>query len=316
MKKFATSLQMNRSVEGFICGAIGVLSFSLTLPATRLAVASFDPVIVGLGRALVAACFAVPLLFLTKQKMPTRVQWQGLSVVVAGVIIGFPLLTARAMREVPVSHGAVFLGLIPLATAITGAIRSGERPSLTFWISSVLGSFAVLAYTLSAGGGHFSMADFALLAAVIMAALGYTEGAMLAKTLGSWQVICWALLMSVPVLIVPLSIAIYTHGLVATPTSWAGLMYVSLVSMFLGFFAWYHGLKVGGIARVSQLQLLQPFITQAVAAAFLGEYIRPEALLCATVVASFIFFSSRSRVRLSAAVQRDTQQSCEEATAK
>jgi len=315
MKKFVTDTQPNRKIEGMIYGAIGVLSFSLTLPATHLAVASFDPVIVGLGRALIAACFAIPLLLITKQKMPTRAQWQSLSIVVAGVIIGFPLLTAWAMRVVPVSHGAVFLGLIPLATAMMGSIRTGERPSLTFWISSALGSFAVLAYALSTGDGHFSAPDFALLASVLMAALGYTEGARLAKTLGSWQVICWALLMSVPVLIVPLGIAIYTHGLQATPASWAGLMYVSLISMFLGFFAWYHGLAVGGIARVSQLQLLQPFITQSAAAAFLGESIRPEALLCAMVVASFIFlsnrfFSSRREVQFS------TQQPCEDAAGK
>jgi len=310
MKNTATDTLPNRNVEGLVCGAIGVLGFSLTLPATHLAVASFDPVTVGLGRALIAACFAGPLLLITRQKRPKRAQWLSLSIVVAGVIIGFPLLTAWAMREVPVSHGAVFLGLIPLATAVAGSIRTGERPSLTFWMSSALGSFAVLAYTLSAGGGHFSATDFALLAAVAMAALGYTEGALLAKTLGSWQVICWALLMSVPVLIVPLGIAIYTHGLVATPASWAGLMYVSLVSMFLGFFAWYHGLAVGGIARVSQLQLLQPFITQGVAAAFLDEYIRPEALLCAVVVASFIVFSSRSRVRFA------TQQLCEDVAGK
>ena len=212
------------------------------------------------------------------------------------VIMGFPLLTAWAMRLVPASHGAVVLGLLPLATAIAGSIRAHERPSPAFWYASVFGSSAVVAYALSIGGGSFQLADLALLGAVILAALGYAEGARLARELGGWQVICWALLLSVPFLSGPVGFAIWQHGLAASLSSWVGFTYVSLISMFLAFFAWYHGLAVGGVARVSQLQLLQPFLTLGFAALFLGEHFGLGAVLSAAVVALSILVSRRSRV--------------------
>lgn len=269
--KSSPSPQTN-NFEGLAFGFIGVLGFSFTLPATRMAVISLDPLIVGLGRALIAACLAAPLLFITKQKKPTRTQWRSIAVVLVGVIIGFPLLTAWAMRLVPASHGAIFLGLLPLATAITGSIRAHERPSPIFWYASAVGSLSVIVYALITGGGNFHPADWALLGAVVLAALGYAEGARIAREIGGWQVICWALLLSVPLLTWPVGFAIATHGLNANATSWAGFAYVSLVSMFLAFFAWYHGLAVGGVAQVSQLQLLQPFLTLGFSAVFLGEH--------------------------------------------
>jgi drug/metabolite transporter (DMT)-like permease len=281
---------------GMAYGLLGVLGFSLTLPATRLAVASIDPLVVGLGRSLVAACLAAPVLFLTRQPKPAQVHLRGLALVILGVIIGFPVLSAWAMRIVPASHGAVVLGLLPLATALAGALRAHERPSLTFWCASAVGSFTVVGFALATGGGSFHPADLALLGAVALAALGYAEGGRLARELGGWQVICWALVFAAPLLVIPVAFRIWQHGLAATPSAWGGFAYVSVVSMFLGFFAWFHGLAVGGVARVSQLQLLQPFFTLAAAAMFLGERFGFGAIICAVMVALSIFVGRRSKV--------------------
>ncbi len=296
MKLKTDSAASFSSSEGLAFGFIGVLGFSFTLPATRLAVASIDPVIVGLGRALIAASLAAPLLLVTRQKMPERRQWLSILIVAIGVVVGFPMLTALAMRQLPASHGAVVLGLLPFATAIAGAIRAHERPSNLFWFASASGSFAVIAYALSMGGGSFHLADFALIGAVICAALGYAEGARLAREIGGWQVICWALLASVPFLIGPVCFKVWQHGLVAKPSAWFGFAYVSIVSMFLAFFAWYRGLAMGGVARVSQLQLLQPFLTLGFATLFLGERFSLGAFLSSSVVVTSIFVSRRSQV--------------------
>ena len=289
-------IQHDNHFEGLAYGFLGVLGFSFTLPATRLAVASFDPVIVGLGRALIAACLAAPLLLLTRQKRPSVRQWRSIALVVIGVIVGFPMLTAWAMRLVPAAHGAVVLGLLPLATAIAGAIIAHERPSTMFWLASTTGSFAVVAFALASGGGSFHPADVALLGAVALAALGYAEGARIARELGGWQVICWALVLAAPFLLVPVGLAIRMHGLEANASSWFGLAYVSVISMFLAFFAWYHGLATGGVSQVSQLQLLQPFLTLAFSALFLGERFGLGAMACASLVALSIVVSRRSRV--------------------
>jgi drug/metabolite transporter (DMT)-like permease len=286
------------SFEGLAFGFLGVLGFSFTLPATRMAVASLDPIIVGLGRALVAACLAAPLLFFTRQKRPSALQWRSIVLVVVGVIIGFPMLTAWAMCLVPASHGAVVLGLLPLATAIAGAVRMQERPSITFWIASAVGSIAVIVFALASGEGSFHSADFALLGAVALAAIGYAEGARVARELGGWQVICWALILATPFLIGPVGFAIWKHGLVASLPSWMGFAYVSVISMFLAFFAWYHGLAMGGVSRVSQLQLLQPFLTLGFSALFLGERFSKGAIISVGIVALSIFISRRRHVSI------------------
>ncbi|MEZ6003884.1 MAG: DMT family transporter [Planctomycetota bacterium] len=290
------------SLEGLAFGFLGVLGFSFTLPATRLAVASLDPLIVGLGRALVAACLAGPLLLVTRQKAPVGRQWGSVLVVLLGVIVGFPLLSAWAMRWVPASHGAVLLGLLPLATAIVGSIRNHERPSAKFWMASVLGSSAVVGFALASGGGAFHPADLALFGGVLLASCGYAEGARLAREIGGWQVICWALVVAAPLLAVPVGIAIHRHGLHADAAGWAGMAYVSLISMFLAFFAWYRGLALGGVARVSQMQLLQPFLTLGFAALFLGERFGIGAVLAATVVSLSIFISRKAPIARRGAV--------------
>lgn len=256
---------------GFAYGLLGVLIFSLTLPATRLAVKDLDATVVGLGRAVVAAVLAAILLKVTRQPRPGRRHFPSLLIIALGVIVGFPLLSAWAMRSLPAAHGAIILGVLPLATATVGVLRTGDRPSRAFWFYSGLGSLIVIGFAILAGGGSLHRADLALLGAVVAAAIGYAEGGRLSRELGGWQVICWALVLVAPFLAIPIALTIGQHGLQASPQSWLGFGYVSVFSMFLGFFAWYHGLAIGGVARVSQVQLLQPFLTLFAAAGLLHE---------------------------------------------
>lgn len=256
---------------GLAYGLLGVLIFSLTLPATRIAVADLNATVVGLGRAVIAALLAIVLLKVTRQPRPTRRHLPSLMIIAAGVIVGFPLLSAWAMQSLPAAHGAIVLGILPLATAMAGALRSGDRPSPAFWCWSSLGSAMVVLFAIGTGGGSLHRADLALLGAVAAAAIGYAEGGRLSRELGGWQVICWALVLAAPVLAVPVLLTIAQQGLHASLQSWLGFGYVSVFSMFLGFFAWYHGLAIGGVARVSQMQLLQPFFTLFAAAVLLHE---------------------------------------------
>jgi len=292
-------LQHQRShaeAAGFWYGLLGIASFSLTLPATRVAVAYLDPTVVGLGRALVAALLAALLLAATRQRWPTRVEVRGLAIVIAGVIFGFPFLSAWALRQVPSAHGAIVIGVLPLATACVATIRGGERPSWLFWLAGLIGSAAVIGFALSSGAGGPHAADLALLGAVIAGAFGYAEGARLARTLGSWQVISWALVLAAPLLSIPVGLAIWQHGVAAPPAAWLGFIYVAVVSQLLGFFAWYRGLALGGVARVSQLQLLQPFLTLIAAALLLHEQITPGTIAVALVVVAAVAIGRRAPV--------------------
>ncbi len=282
---------MKPEMLGLCYGFLGVLGFSLTLPATRAAVSTLDPTIVGLGRAIVASVLAMTVLWATHQPIPVRKHWGSLLIVAAGVIFGFPLLSAWAMQQLPAAHGAVVTGLIPLATAIIATMRMGERPSLKFWIASIVGSTTIVLFANCEGAGHIQPADIALLGAVVAAAFGYAEGGQLARILGGWQVICWALVLAAPILVFPVAIAALQHGLVASPTAWLGFAYVSIISQFLAFFAWYHGMSIAGIARVSQLQLLQPFLTILFSVLLLGETITPLMLGAACIVITSVALS-------------------------
>jgi drug/metabolite transporter (DMT)-like permease len=209
-------------------------------------------------------------LLATRQRLPSREQLKSLAVVAGGVVVGFPLLSAWAMRHVDASHGGVVLGILPLATAATGAMFSGERPSARFWVCAVIGSALVAGYSLTQSRGALALADVALVGAVISAAIGYAEGARLSRSLGGLQVISWALVLSAPVLLVPVLLAA-PSTLRLPAESWAGFAYVMVISQFLAFIPWYRGLALGGIARVGQTQLLQPFLTILAAALLLGE---------------------------------------------
>jgi drug/metabolite transporter (DMT)-like permease len=255
---------------GYLLGLIAVVAFAVTLPATRAAVRALDPVFVGSGRAVGAAFLAGVYLFLTRQRLPSRDESKRLIIVAAGVVIGFPLFTAFAMREVDASHGGVVLGILPMATAVAGALFSGERPSGRFWSCAFVGTALVVGYALSRSSGALHWADVALFGAVISASVGYAEGARLSRTLGGFQVISWALVFSAPLLVVPVMLS--APATIHLPIeSWIGFVYVMLISQFLGFVPWYHGLALGGIAKVSQTQLAQPFLTILASVLLLGE---------------------------------------------
>jgi drug/metabolite transporter (DMT)-like permease len=269
---------------GGLYGFLGVLGFSLTLPATRVAVADFDPMVVGFGRGVVAALLAAAALWGTNQKRPSRKEIGPLLIVAGGVVLGFPLLSSWAMRHVPASHGAIVVAILPLATAVAATLRAGERPSPGFWAASAIGGTTVVLFSAYEGLGRPQTADLALLGAVVAAALGYAEGGFLARRIGGWQVISWALVLAAPLLTVPLIFALLRHGWAAPPVGWISFGYLSVVSQFVAFFAWYKGMALGGISRVGQIQLFQPFLTIFFSSLFLGETITPAAAAATLLV--------------------------------
>lgn len=264
--------------SGWLNGLIGVLIFSGSLPATRVAVLEFDPLFLTVARASLAGLLALALLLAAGAPRPSRSQLLPLAVVALGVVVGFPLLTALALQTVTSAHSIVFLGLLPLATAAFGVLRGGERPRPAFWGFSVLGSLLVVGFAVAQGLTASPRGDLLMLLAVVVCGLGYAEGARLSRSLGGWQVICWALVLALPVM---LALALYRlpAGLAGiTLPAWLSLGYVSLFSMLIGFVFWYRGLAQGGIAAVGQLQLLQPFFGLALAAGLLGEAVSPAML--------------------------------------
>lgn len=270
--------------QGWINGFIGVVIFSGSLPATRLAVMEFDPVFLTVIRATLAALLAVVLLWVFKEKRPTRQQWLPLAIVSLGVVIGFPLLTALALQYVTSAHSIVFIGLLPLATAVFAVWRGGERPRPVFWLFSLLGSALVVGYAFAQGLTAAPAGDLLMALAVLVCGLGYAEGATLSRSLGGWQVICWALVVALPV-VAPLSLLLAPSSVTAISLpAWLSLGYVALFSMLLGFVFWYRGLAQGGIAAVGQLQLLQPFFGLALAAWLLHEQVSPGMLLVTLLV--------------------------------
>lgn len=295
-----------RASGGLAWGALGVLSFSLTLPATRVAVRQLDPGIVGLGRVVVAAALAAVALGATRQPLPARAHWPRLAVVSLGVVIGFPVLSALAMAEVPASHGAVVAGLLPAATAAMAVLRVGERPPLAFWGCALLGLASVLAFAASLGTGGLQQADALLLLAVALAALGYAEGGALARELGAWQVISWALVGAAPFAAPLLAVRFAERGGSAAPGAWVAFLYVSVVSQYLGFFAWYRGLAEGGVARVGQLQLAQPILTLLWSALLLGEHLSWPTLGAAGAVLVSVFLTQQVGARPAAARRSDS----------
>jgi drug/metabolite transporter (DMT)-like permease len=259
--------------SGWINGFIGVVIFSGSLPATRVAVLEFDPVFLTVVRAAIAGVLAVALLWLFREQRPARNQWLSLLIVAMGVVLGFPLLTALALQHVTSAHSIVFVGLLPLATAIFAVLRGGERPRPVFWIFSILGSALVVGFALAQGLTASPTGDLLMLAAILACGLGYAEGAKLSRTLGGWQVICWALVLSLPLMaVLSLCLAPASFSTISL-SAWLCLGYVSLFSMLIGFVFWYRGLAQGGIAAVGQLQLLQPFFGLALAATLLHEHV-------------------------------------------
>jgi drug/metabolite transporter (DMT)-like permease len=293
---------MSRESRGLLLGFVGVLIFSATLPFTRMAVGSADapllsPWFVAIGRAAIAGLLAALVLLITQPLKPARSDLGLLAITSAGVVFGFPLLTTWAMRYLPSAHGAVITGLLPLMTALFGALIQRDRPSRGFWLCAVAGSAVVVAFALRQGGGGLHPADWALFAAMVAAPLGYSTGAKLSAKLGAVNTICWVLVFSLP-LTLPWSVWLWPVDAGAVPlSSWLGLAYVSVFSMFLGFFAWYNGLIQGGVARVSQTQLLQPFLTLLLGMPLLGERLTVTTLAFAVAVVAIVFIGRKMPIQ-------------------
>lgn len=274
---------MKTSMEGWGSGLLGVIIFSGSLPATRIAVADFSPMFLTSARAVIAAVLAAALLLALRQQRPSRADLRALVIVALGVVVGFPLLTALALQYITAAHSIVFIGLLPLATAIFGVLRGGERPKPLFWLFSCLGSATVVGFALSAGAEISVVGDLLMVAAVIACGLGYAEGAKLSRSLGGWQVISWALVLSLPAMAAIMLATLPGTFAGIGGDAWMGLAYVSIFSMLVGFVFWYRGLALGGIAAVGQLQLLQPFFGLLLAAGLLHEKVSP--LMVATTLA-------------------------------
>lgn len=258
------------STAGWLNGLIGVIIFSGSLPATRLAVLEFAPLFLTVARASIAGAVALCLLLVLREKCPNRRQLMPLLIVASGVVIGFPLLTALALQYVTSAHSIVFVGLLPLATAVFALLRGGERPRPVFWVFSLLGSALVVGFACAQGLSASPAGDLLMLLAIVVCGLGYAEGATLSRTLGGWQVICWALVLALPLMLILTLLSAPALSTISAP-AWVSLGYVSLFSMLIGFVFWYRGLAQGGIAAVGQLQLLQPFFGLTLAATLLHE---------------------------------------------
>lgn len=285
--------KMTTSWKAWASGFIGVLIFSGSLPATRVGLADFAPLFLTSARAVIAALLGAALLIAMREKRPLRGDLLPLAIVSLGVVVGFPLLTAFALQSINSAQSIVFIGLLPLCTALFGVLRAGERPSAVFWMFSVTGAALVAGFALSGTADMAVQGAVLMIAAVIVCGLGYAEGARLSRRLGGWQVISWALVLSLPVML-PLALWTLPQDLGAVSMSgWLALAYVSLFSMMIGFIFWYRGLALGGIASVGQLQLLQPFLGFVLAAGLLHEKVSLPMLATALLVVLCVAGSRR-----------------------
>lgn len=272
---------MARALAGWGSGLLGVVIFSASLPATRVAVGGFSPWFLTSSRAVIAAMLGAALLMMIRRTRPEPADLLPLALVAGGVVVGFPLLTAVALQTMTAAHSIVFIGLLPLVTAIFGVLRGGERPRRAFWLFSVAGAASVAGFALIGNGPVVLDDTLLMVAAIVLCGLGYAEGARLTRRLGGWQVISWALLLSLPVMVPVAVVTLPSDWDQATAAQWSALAYVSVFSMLVGFIFWYRGLALGGIAGVGQLQLLQPFFGLALAGLLLGEPI-PYGLVMVT----------------------------------
>ena len=289
-------MQTNET-KGMLLGFIGVLMFSLTLPFTRIAVAELSPYFVTFGRSSLGGICALLLFAFTKPKLPTKSQLIRLSVMALGVVYGFPLFVSLAMKTLPSAHGGIVLGVLPLATAVVGALRFNERPSLAFWITAVMGSLLVITYASLNGSGGLASEDWLLFVAIASASIGYSEGGKLSEEMSSVEVISWALVLTLPINIF-LTYQYIDFEISAVSTSAIiSFVYVGLISMYIAFFFWYRGIALGGVARVGQVQLLQPFLTLVGAYFLLDEQITAMNIGFALCVLAVVVLGKRTRAK-------------------
>lgn len=284
---------MKSPADGWISGLIGVIIFSGSLPATRVAVTGFSPLFLTSARAVIAALLAAMLLIALRQKKPARGELPSLGIVAAGVVIGFPLLTAIALQHITSAHSIVFIGLLPLATAIFAVVRGGERPKPLFWLFSIIGSATVAGFAFRHDGSASPVGDILMICAITVCGLGYAEGAKLARQYGGWQVISWALVFAAPAMLLIAIATLPSSWTDIGSSAWMGLAYVSVFSMLIGFVFWYRGLAIGGTASVGQLQLLQPFLGLAFAGLVLHEPVAWTMIAATSVVVVCVMFARR-----------------------
>src|ERR1022692_192988 len=293
-----------RKAAPLLLGGLGVICFSVTFPATTAAETSFNPLVVGVGRSLIAAVLAIAVLAARRESLlPPRVAIPRLLIVSATVGVGFGLLSAFALRQVGSVHGAVLTGLIPAATAGMAVLRAGERPRPAYWAALALGLAVVVGFALIRGGGQLKAADVLLLVAISVGGLGYAEGGALAREYGGWRVICWALILALPVT-APVTVvaAITDPARHITAGAVLGLGYVGLISMCLGFFVWYQAMALGGVARVGRLQLAQPALTLGWSVLLLGEHVSALTAAAAAAVIVATAVGRNARVDIPGAV--------------
>jgi len=288
---------VNKESKGMLIGFIGILIFSLTLPVSKIALISFDPYFIAFGRALLAGLVALAYLLYKQFPPPSKADIAKFVVIALGVVFGFPILTTVAMKEGSSSHGAVILGMMPLATTVIGVLRFKERPSMGFWLVSLLGAGLVVIYALLKSAGSFTYVDGLLVLGGICACVGYVEGGDLSRRMNPRAVISWALVISLPINIVMSYFTFHSQYWSADAIAWTSFVYLSLFPMFLGFFFWYEGLAIGGIARVSQVQLIQPFCTLLVASIFLGDHLTLMNMVFAFLVVSTVILSKKMLVK-------------------
>lgn len=303
-------MSQSEITRGLWLGLLGIVIFSVTLPMTRLAVGTPDApqmsgLFIAMGRAVVAAGLSVMLLIITRAPLPARGDWLPLAITAGGIVFGFPLLTSIAMRYVEAMHASVIVGVLPLATAVVGALLHRQRPSIGFWLCAAFGSALVVVFAVlrsGTSGLNISFADLLLLAAMGCAAVGYCYGGRLSQHMRAEQVICWALIISLPVTL-PLSIYAWPTQPIK-PAAWWGFAYVAVFSMWLGFFAWYRGLALGGTVRVSQVQLVQPFLSMLFAIPLLGEKLDAVTVGFGLAVIATVFIGKRMTVGVPVGVSK------------
>lgn len=285
-------MERQQATRGVVWGFVGVLIFSVSLPVTRVAVAELDPVFVAMARGMIAALLSAIALLVTKSPLLTRTQLVQVVITATGVTLGFPLFSSLAMQQVPAGHGAIVNGLLPLATVALGAVVMRYTLRWQFWVAAIVGSATAVGVVLWRSGAGLAAGDVAMIAAVLIAAVGYVFGGRLSAQIGGWRTICWANVVSLPVLVGPTWLMAPTHAV--SSSAWLALAYLGVFSMFLGFFAWYHGLALGGIPRVSQVQLIQPFLTILWAWPLTGEHPTIEVVAAAAIVVTCIWIARRN----------------------
>ncbi len=303
MKANRSTSVAGRKAAPLALGALGVVLFSVTFPATTAAEASFSPVEVGVGRSVIGGVVAIAVLLLRRQPLLPPRDVLGRMLIVAGPVgFGFGLFSALALRYVDSVHGAVLTGLIPAATAGVAVWRAGERPRRAYWAALGFGLAVVIGFAIVQGGGHLSVADLLLLVAVGIAGLGYAEGGAIAREYGGWRVICWAIILALPVTVpVTLIALIIDPPRHVTAGAAAGLAYVGVISMVVGFFAWYHAMATGGVARIGRLQIAQPALTLGWSALLLGEHVSLLSAAAAAAVIAATAVGRNARVDTAAA---------------